>query len=71
LLPEIRGTSARELVILVLAQLQQYLAPRLTLSLRGWLTAETLRSLVRALEFAYTTWMRPRLGKNLTGRHTS
>jgi hypothetical protein len=67
LLPEIKGTSARELVILMLAQLlQQYLAPRLPLPLRGWLTAETLRSLVKGLEFAYTTWVKPRLSKPAT-----
>ncbi|KQR33108.1 hypothetical protein [Deinococcus sp. Leaf326] len=73
LLPEIKGTSARELVILVLAQLlQQYLAPRLPLPLRGWLTAETLRSLVKGLEFAYTMWVKPRLSKSaaLAGRVT-
>lgn len=61
-LPQIKGTSARELVILVLAQLLgQYLAPSLPVPLRGWLTAQTLRTLVQGLEFAYTTWVRPRL----------
>lgn len=64
LLPEIKGTSARELVILVLAQLlQQYLAPYLPAPLRGWLTAQTLRTLVQGLQFAYDTWVRPRLGQ--------
>lgn len=63
-LPQIKGTSARELVILVLAQLlQQYLAPYLPAPLRGWLTAQTLRTLVQGLEFAYQTWVRPRLAK--------
>ena len=42
-LPQIKGTSARELVTLVLAQLlQQYLAPSLPAPLRGWLTTQTL-----------------------------
>ena len=64
LLPEIKGTSARELVILVLAQLlQQYLAPYLPAPLRGWLTVQTLRTLVQGLEFAYTTWVKPKLQK--------
>jgi hypothetical protein len=45
--PEIKGTSARELVILVLAQLlQQDLSPDLPAPLGGWLTAQTLRTLV-------------------------
>lgn len=60
-------------MILVLAQLlQQYLAPRLPLPLRGWLTAETLRSLVKGLEFAYTMWVKPRLSTpaTLAGRVT-
>ena len=62
-LPQIKGTSARELVILVLAQLLgQYLAPYLPAPLRGWLTAQTLRTLMQGLEFADQTWVRPRLG---------
>lgn len=65
-LPQIKGTSARELVILVLAQLLgQYLAPYLPAPLRGWLTAQTLRTLVQGLEFAYQTWVRPRLDQRL------
>ena len=66
-LPEIKGVFARELVILVLAQLLgQYLAPSLPAPLRGWLTAQTLRTLVQGLEFAYQTWVRPRLGRSTT-----
>ena len=54
--PGIKGTSARKLVILVLAQLLgQCLVPHLPAPLRGWLTAKTLRVLVQGLEFAYQT----------------
>ena len=71
-LPETKGTSARELVILVLAQLLgQYLAPSLPAPLRGWLTAQTLRALVQGLQFAYDTWVRPRLGQKQPIKFTS
>jgi hypothetical protein len=62
LVPEIKGTSARELVILVLAQLlQQYLSPYLPAPLRGWLTAQILCTLVAGLQSAYEIWVKPRL----------
>ena len=69
LVPEIKGTSARDLVILVLAQLlRPYLAPSLPAPLRGWLTAQTLRTLIAGLQSAYDTWVKPRLAKRtLTG----
>lgn len=64
LVPEIKGASARELVILVLAQLlQQYLAPYLPALVRGWLTAQTLRTLIDGLQLAYATWVKPKLQK--------
>lgn len=62
MLPQIKGTSARELVILVLSVLlSQYISPHLPALLRPYLTAKTLRTLVRGLEYAYTTWVKPRL----------
>lgn len=72
LVPQIKGTSARELVILVLAQLlTQYVSPSLPAPLRGWLTAQTLRTLVQGLEYAYQTWVKPKLGKKPTIQFTS
>lgn len=63
-LPDVRGTSARELVILVTAALiGQYVAPRLPVVLRSYLTAATLRAVIRGLETAYQAWVRPRLHK--------
>jgi hypothetical protein len=65
--PEIKGTSARELMILVLAQLlQQYLSPSLPAPLRGWLTAQMLRTLVAGLQSAYETWVKPKLKPRTT-----
>ncbi|SMB85642.1 hypothetical protein [Deinococcus hopiensis] len=62
MLPQIKGTSARELVILVLAVLlRQYISPYLPALVRPYLTAQTLRVLVRGLEAAYISWIKPRL----------
>jgi hypothetical protein len=56
LAPEIKGTSARELVILILAQLQrQDLSPYPPAPLRGQLTAQTLRTLVAGVQRADET----------------
>lgn len=64
LAPAIKGTSARELVILVMsALLVQYVSPYLPALLRPYLTAQTLRTLVGGLEYAYQTWVKPRLKK--------
>ena len=61
MLPQIKGTSARELVILVLSVLlRQYVSPHLPAVLRPYLTAQTLRVLVRGLEWAYQNWVKPR-----------
>ena len=63
-LPQIKGRSAYDLVVLVLAQLiGQYVAPSLPAVVRPYLTAATLKAVVRGLQFAYDTWVRPRLGK--------
>ncbi|WP_034382952.1 hypothetical protein [Deinococcus sp. YIM 77859] len=71
MLPQVKGTSARELVILVLSVLlRQYVSPHLPALVRPYLTAQTLRTLVRGLEWAYDQWVRPRLrgsGARLTG----
>ncbi|SMB86501.1 hypothetical protein [Deinococcus hopiensis] len=62
MLPQIKGTSARELVILVLAVLlRQYISPYLPALVRPYFTAQTLRVLVRGLEAAYVSWIKPRL----------
>ena len=67
MLPQIKGTSARELVILVLSVLlRQYVSPHLPAVLRPYLTAQTLRVLVRGLEWAYQNWVKPRLGRAAT-----
>lgn len=61
-LPEIKDTSARELVILVLSVLvQQYVSPYLPALLRPYLTAQLLRTLIAGLETAYQRWVKPRL----------
>lgn len=61
----LRGASARELVILVLAVLlRQYISPYLPALLRPYLTAQTLRTLVRGLEWTYQTWVRPQLERS-------
>lgn len=63
-LPQIKDRSAYDLVVLVLAQLiGQYVAPSLPAVVRPYLTAATLKAVVRGLQFAYDTWVRPRLGK--------
>lgn len=63
-LPQIKGSSARELVILVLATLiQQYVSPHLPALVRPYLTAQTLRVLVSGLEHAYRNWIAPKLKK--------
>jgi hypothetical protein len=65
LLPEIKGTSARELVILVLSVLvQQYVSPYLPALLRPYLTAQLLRTLIAGLETAYQRWVKPRLPRS-------
>lgn len=64
-LPQIKGRSAYDLVVLVLAQLiGQYVAPSLPAVVRPYLTAATLKAVVRGLQFAYDTWVKPRLGKS-------
>lgn len=51
-------------MILVLAQLlQQYLAPSLPTPLRGWLTAQTSRTLIAGLQSAYDTSVKSKLGQ--------
>ena len=63
-LPQIKGRSAYDLVVLVLAQLlAQYVNPALPPFLRPYLTAATLKAVVSGLEFAYRTWVKPRLRK--------
>ena len=43
--------------------LRQYVSPHLPALIRPYLTAATLRALVRGLQFAYDTWVKPHLGK--------
>lgn len=63
-LPDIKGTSAYDLVALVTATLiAQYVAPRLPAALRPYLTAQAIRTAIKGLQFAYDNWVRPRLQK--------
>lgn len=56
------GGGARELVILVVAQfLQQDLAPYLPAPVRGWLTAQSPRTIVTQVQSADEIWVKPRL----------
>ncbi|WP_135230528.1 hypothetical protein [Deinococcus fonticola] len=62
LLPEIKGQSAYDLVSLVLAVLvQQYVSPHLPALLRPYLTARAIRTAINGLQWAYDTWVKPRL----------
>ena len=58
-LPQIKGSSARELATLI----QQYVSPHLPALVRPYLTAQTLRVLVSGLEHAYRNWIAPKLKK--------
>ena len=63
-LPQIKGSSAYDLVSLVLAVLvQQYVSPRLPAVLRPYLTAQAIRSAINGLQWAYDNWVKPRLKK--------
>lgn len=62
MLPQIKGTSAYDLVTLVLAMLvRQYVTPRLPVFLRQYLTLQAIRTAINGLQHAYDTFIRPRL----------
>ncbi|OLV19521.1 hypothetical protein [Deinococcus marmoris] len=68
--PAIKGTSARDLVILVLPTfIVKYIIPHVPIPawapswLRSKITAGTISGLIKGLEYAYTNWVKPRIGK--------